>query len=44
MENREDDYRRGSLFEDAIGRIQNSADEVAALKLALSECSSFPEE
>lgn len=37
-DNNDDDYRRGSLFEDALGRIQGSVDEVAALKLALSEC------
>ena len=38
MDNDDDDYRRGSLFDDAMGRIQGSVDEVAALKLALSEC------
>ena len=34
----ESDMRRNSLFDETIGRFKETADEVTALKLALSEC------
>ncbi|MCJ1228219.1 hypothetical protein MMC12_004880 [Toensbergia leucococca] len=34
----EESNHRNSLFDDTIGHLQDTADEVAALKLALSEC------